>query len=211
MNPELKQRLVGAAVLFFLAGLLWVLLFDFDTPELELTPPVTIIPAMPIIEAVVVEPATPFYDDSSSGPSTPLDLASTAVVPVTKNSKHTVPSAELSVLLGDAPLPKPIANKHRYVDQDDRPRLDAEGVPISYVLQLGSFNRFNNADKLRHQLINEYQFRAYVMPKVEMGDGPYKVLVGPVLTYAEVKRLAVKVKQVANVTDIIIKRFGDTQ
>jgi hypothetical protein len=44
-----------------------------------------------------------------------------------------------------------------------------------------------------------------------MAKGPYKVLVGPVLTYAEVEILAAELKKTAQVKEAIIKRFGDTQ
>ena len=203
VTPELKQRLVGAAVLLFLAGLLWVLLFDFEASEREVSSAV-VIPSMPTIEAVVVEPATPFYndrvDDSTSNSSVIADVA---------NDKAS--SSELSELLGDSPDPKPIANKTHYVDQANRPRLDAQGVPVTYVVQLGSFKQFDNANKLRDKLVNNYQFKAYLEPKVEMGEGPYKVLVGPVLTYADAKSLAVELKNKAEITSTMIKRFGDTQ
>ena len=109
MTPELKQRLVGAAVLLFLAGLLWVLLFDFEASEREVSPPVSI-PPMPTIEPVVFEPATPFYndrvDDSASNSSVEAD-----------GVNELASSSELSELLGDSPDPKPIANKTHYVDQ----------------------------------------------------------------------------------------------
>ena len=215
MTPELKQRLVGAAVLLFLAGLLWVLLFDFEASEREISPPTVIASPMPTIEAVVVEPATPFYndrsDDSVSTPSAKVSKVSPSVAAIDELSKEKSSSPELSDLLGNAPDPKPIANKTRYVDQQDRPRLDAQGVPIAFVVQLGSFSRFDNADKLRNQLVNDHQFKAYLEPKVEMAKGPYKVLVGPVLTYAEVEILAAKLKKTAEVKEAIIKRFGDTQ
>ena len=202
MTPELKQRLVGAAVLLFLAGLLWALLFDFDAPERELTSLVLVPPAMPVIEEVIVEPATPFYDGTSTD--------SVSAISISTLPEQASGSTELSNLLGEAPAPKTIADKNHSVDQKDRPRLDAQGIPIAFVVQLGSFNRFDNADKFRNQLVNDYHFKAYLEPKVEMGDGPYKVLVGPALTYSDVSKLADDLKKITEVKDVIIKRFGDT-
>ena len=203
MTPELKQRLVGAAVLLFLAGLLWLLLFDFDASEREVSLSVAI-PPMPTIEAVIVEPATPFYNDKANDSTSNSSVEADGV-------NEQASSSELSVLLGDSPDPKPIANKTHHVDQASRPRLDEQGVPVAYVVQLGSFKRFDNANKLRDKLVNDYQFKAYLEPKVEMGEGPYKVLVGPVLTYADAKSLAVELKNKAEITSTMIKRFGDTQ
>ena len=203
VTPELKQRLVGAAVLLFLAGLLWVLLFDFEASEREVSSAV-VLPSMPTIGPVVVEPATPFYNNSTDDP-----ISNSSVMEDVANDKAS--SSQLSELLNDSPDPKPIANKTYYVDQASRPRLDAQGVPVAYVVQLGSFKQFDNANKLRGKLVNNYQFKAYLEPKVEMGEGPYKVLVGPVLTYADAKSLAVELKNKAEITSTMIKRFGDTQ
>ena len=92
MTPELKQRLVGAAVLLFLAGLLWVLLFDFEASEREISPPTVIASPMPAIEAVVVEPATPFYndrsDDSVSSPSAKVSKVSPSVAAIDELSNE---------------------------------------------------------------------------------------------------------------------------
>jgi DedD protein len=203
VTPELKQRLVGAAVLLFLAGLLWLLLFDFDASEREVSPSVAI-PPMPTIEAVVVEPATPFYNDKANDSTSNSSVEADGV-------NEQASSSELSELLGDSPDPKPIANKTHYVDHASRPRLDEQGVPVAYVVQLGSFKRFDNANKLRDKLVNGYQFKAYLEPRVEMSEGPYKVLVGPVLTYADAKSLAVELKNKAEITSTMIKRFGDIQ
>ena len=117
----------------------------------------------------------------------------------------------MSKLLGNSPDPKPIANKTHYVDQASRPRLDEQGVPVAYVVQLGSFKQFDNANKLRDKLINDYQFKTYLEPRVEMSEGPYKVLVGPVLTYANAESLVVELKNKAEITSTIIKRFGYVQ
>ena len=203
MTPELKQRLVGAAVLLFLAGFLWVLLFDFEASEREVSSPVAI-PPMPTIEPVVFEPATPFYDNKAN------DSVSNSSVEVDGvNEKASL--SELSELLGDSPDPKPIANKTHYVDQASRPRLDEQGVPVTYVVQLGSFKQFDNANKLRDKLVNDYQFKAYLEPRVEMGEGPYKVLVGPVLTYADASSLAVDLKKKTEIKSTMIKRFGNVR
>ena len=190
-------------MLIFLAGLLWVLLFDFEAPEREVSQPVSI-PPMPTIEPVVFEPATPFYNDKTN------DSASNSSVEADVVNEQ-ASSPELSELLGDSLDPKPIANKTHYVDQASRPRLDEQGVPIAYVVQLGSFKQFDNANKLRDKLINDYHFKAYVEPRVEMSEGPYKVLVGPVLTSADAKSLAVELKNKAKITSTMIKRFGDAQ
>ena len=201
MTPELKQRLVGAAVLLFLAGLLWVLLFDFEGSKPEVSPPVAI-PPMPTIEPVVVEPATPFYNDKTNDPASNSSVEADGI-------NEQASSSELSELLGDSPDPKPIANKTHYVDQASRPRLDEQGVPVAYVVQLGSFKQFDNANKLRYELVNDYEFKAHLEPPIEMGEGPYKVLVGPVLTYADAKSLVFELKNKAEITSTMIKRLDE--
>ena len=203
MTPELKQRLVGAAVLLFLAGLLWVLLFDFEASERKVSPLIAI-PPMPSIEVVVVEPATPFFNDKANDSSSNSSVKADGV-------NEQASSSELSKLLGNSPDLKPIANKTYYGDQSTRPRLDEKNVPVAYVVQLGSFKQFDNANKLRDKLVNDYQFKAYLEPRVEMGEGPYKVLVGPVLTKADAESLVFELKDKAEISSTMIKRFGYVQ
>lgn len=193
MNSELKQRLVGAGVLLILAGLLWPLLFDFDQREAE-EAPILAIPVMPVVEKVQVAKPKP-------------------VLPAAKPKAVSSASKKqnLKALLSDTPKPAPIAGKPKNkIDDTDRPRLDKQGVPVSFVVQTGRFKRWSNADALRNKLINN-KHKAYIKPAVSTSSGPYTVLIGPLLTYAQAETVVAKVKAQTSIKDAMIKRFGSVK
>lgn len=217
MNEALKQRLVGAGVLLILAGLLWPLLFDFDEPVLELAPP-SQIPPMVKVEPVIVQPARKRTtlkshiqekkESESKNASSAKQIAAKASA---TGSKVEVSSQDqgLSELIANLPKPPLPAGKDQYKDRlakKDRPRLDANGIPVSFVVQIGTFKRWENADGLRDKLIKK-QLKAYTRPANSASDGPYQVLVGPVLTYAQAEDVAADVKSRFKINDAIINRF----
>ena len=193
LNSELKQRLVGAGVLLILAGLLWPLLFDFDQGE-AVKPPALAIPAMPVVEKVQVAKPKPV-----------LPSAKPKVIP-SANKKQ-----PLTALLSDSPKPAPIAGKPaNKIDDANRPRLDKQGVPVSFVVQVGRFKRWSNADALRNKLISN-KHKAYIKPAVSSASGPYTVLIGPLLTYAKAEAVVSQVNTQTTVKDAMIKRFGSVK
>ena len=191
LNSELKQRLVGAGVLLILAGLLWPLLFDFDQRDV-VEPPALAIPSMPVVNKKV----------QVAKPKPVLPTVKPRVIPSSTKKQP------LKALLTDTTEPAPIARKASNTIADaDRPRLDKQGVPVSFVVQVGRFQHWSNADALRNKLINN-KHKAYIKPAVSSASGPYTVLVGPLLTYAKAETVVSKVKGQTSVKDAMIKRFG---
>ena len=204
MNEALKQRLVGAGVLLILAGLLWPLLFDFDEPVLELAPP-SQIPPMAEVQAVIVQPAS-----KSTTLKRHMEVKQPSAKPAT--SEQAIPD-DLTELISNLPDPPPPSGKAKYqgqIDQQDRPRLDGNGIPVSFVVQVGTFKRWSNADSLRDKLI-EKELKAYTRPTTSVSGGPYQVFVGPVLTYAQAEGITADVQSRFKVNDAIIKRFRSQQ
>lgn len=225
MNDALKQRLVGAGVLLILTGLLWPILFDFDQPVLEIAPP-SQIPPRNLIEPVAVAAAEKRQHESERknesaavGKQNKASLgAQTETRETAKNNSNTESnsdddSEDLAALIADIPAPAAPAGKNKYqarVAEQDRPRLDADGIPVSLVVQVGTFSKWENADKLRDRLIVE-AFKAYTKPTTSTTAGPYQVFVGPVLTYAQAQRVVGDVKAQFKLNDAIIKRFRNQQ
>jgi len=202
LNDALKQRLVGAGVLLILACLLWPILFDFDD-TLELDAPPSEIPAMPTIEKVQVEPPKPKAQIKSTAKLEPSSKASSTASDGKANS--------LEALISDAPKPPPVAGKSsNSISESQRPRLDDQGVPVSFVVQVGTFKNWSNADALRNKLIKNGQ-KAYTTPAVSALPGPYTVLIGPVLTYDKAQKAVADVKRQTSIKDAIIKRFRSVQ
>ena len=193
MNSELKQRLVGAGVLLILAGLLWPLLFDFDQREAFEAPALTI-PTMPVVKKVPV-----------AKPKAVLTAAKPRVVPSSTQKQP------LKALISDTAKPASIAGKPtNKINDADRPRLDKQGIPVSFVVQVGRFKRWSNADALRNSLIKN-KHKAYITPAISTYSGPYTVLIGPLLTFAKAEAVANKVKLQTPIKDPMIKRFGSVK
>jgi DedD protein len=193
LNSELKQRLVGAGVLLILAGLLWPLLFDFDQRE-ALEAPALTIPSMPVVKKVPVAKPKPV-----------LPAAKPKVIPSSTKKQP------LKALISDTAKPAPIAGKAaNEINDADRPRLDTQGVPVSFVVQVGRFKRWSNADALRSSLISN-KHKAYIKPAISTSPGPYTVLIGPLLTYAKAEAVVNKVKVQTPIKDAMIKRFGSVK
>lgn len=216
LNDGLKQRLVGAGVLLILAGLLWPLLFDFEDRE-DLQAPASDMPAMPLVEKVVVEKPAPTVRDDDEADKALQGRAAQAVADAKAQSQASGDDNDkaasnnqqaFEALIKDTPRPKPVAGKTKYtVEPTARPRLDANGVPVSFVVQVGTFKNWSNADALRQKLIDQ-GLKAYASPAVESQAGPYRILVGPVLTYEKAESIVADIKGRTSIKDAIIKRFG---
>jgi len=193
LNSELKQRLVGAGVLLIMAGLLWPLLFDFDQRE-ALEAPALIIPTMPVVKKVQV-----------AKPKAVLPAAKPREIPSSTQKQP------LKALISDTAKPAPIAGKPtNKINDAERPRLDKQGIPVSFVVQVGRFTRWSNADALRNSLIKN-KHKAYITPAISTSSGPYTVLVGPLLTFAKAEAVVNKVKLQTPIKDPMIKRFGSVK
>lgn len=180
-------------MLLILAGLLWPLLFDFDE-RLSLEAPASQIPPMPVSS----------MPEAGSTDTRPVAVPKKVVASPADDKPEKV--ADLQSL----PEPAPPAGKKRYSNQvasDDRPRLDAEGIPVSFVVQVGTFSQWQNADRLRKQLVDKGH-KAYTRPAVSTAPGPYKVMVGPLLTIARANAVAAEVKTRFKVNDAMVLRFS---
>ncbi len=203
MNDELKQRLVGAGVLLILAGLLWPLLFDFDE-RLSLEAPSSEIPPMAKVAKVEIAQPKPRKPITKILPSTAKPKSKVAIDGKAQN---------LSTLLTGVPTPPPIAGKPQYantVSDEQRPRLDKQGIPVSFVVQVGTFKNWSNANGLRDKLLTK-KLKAYIKPVSSLSPGPYTVLVGPVLTFANAKQIKSTVGSQFQLNDALIKRFRSLQ
>lgn len=193
MSDALKQRLMGAAVLMIFSGLLWPLLFDFEQRP-EAMPAIPPAPEVAVVE--VVEPAAIVRESQSAVKSTPQVAGDVANSP--------------QALLDEVPRPAAIGGREgqpAVLSDAQRPRLDEQGVPLAFVVQVGSFSQWENAEALRSRLL-EKELKAYIEPPLSTVSGPYAVLVGPSLTLARAEQLAEKIERQLALKETIIKRFG---
>lgn len=194
MREEIKKQLVGLLVLLILFGLLWSLLFSNNRQADNLAPKLDI-PKLAPLENILFEEAAPVYP-----------VENTRVL----NKSFEKDDDSLDNLIAGEPLPPPVAGDVTHtINTNKRPRLDKNGIPISFLVQVGRFDEYGNADNLRNILIDKYEMKAFLKPSTPSLNQQYTVYLGPVLTYEDALIIKNIVKNDIKINDVFIKRFGD--
>jgi len=222
LNQPLKNRLVGAAVLLIAAGLLWPLLFDFDEAMLpeplvldipdadsavekaKRSPEFAELKSIDRAEVSSTEPASKATVNASTEPAENINAKKDEAVlkDVVSKESASKENSENTVARKSSTITRTSSE-----DSELTPHLDERGVPVAYVVQVATFGRWDNADRLRNDLIKS-QYKAYTRPETSSQTGPYRVLVGPLLTYADAKQASEEIKEQYRIPDTFIRKFG---
>ncbi len=152
MNESMKQRMVGVLVLLALTTLLLPVLFDFEgsyTVDTRST-----IPAAPDIKPVEIKKAGPIKGATTVTPHEEMFRFDKS-----RELAEQSPSDE-SVL------------------QDQPSGLNAEGIPLAWVVQIASFSDAEKAQALNQRLLDD-GYKAYSRRVIVGGETNYRVYVGP--------------------------------
>jgi DedD protein len=183
VNEVLKQRLIGALILLALAVIFWPIIFvEPGSEEVdrrgEMPPP-------PGLAATPVGPPDPV----GLRQSPPIMLEEPAVA---------VPEPEPEPDRAQVPPPpepaqeaEPAAVSPGVPVRDEAPeqlRLDENGVPLAWVLQVASVSSGDKAEDLRGRLL-ALGHKAYVEQASVNGRALYRVYVGPKFERAALERL----------------------
>jgi DedD protein len=177
LDSGLKQRIVGALVLLALMVIFIPMLLSrqddmqrvvVDAPSMPQTP------TMPQVELESVSVPQAQLLPEEPVPMTTSELAAVAP-PAVAPAKSVLPTAAPV-----APAPKPIAVE----PTAPASRLDANGLPVSWSIQLASLSSRAGADTLQKTL-RAAGYNAYVRNV----EGMNRVFVGPVIERAEADRL----------------------
>lgn len=200
MDPQLKQRLVGAAVLVSLAVLVVPVLLDGgyrDTtrPRRDMAP-------MPPDRFEEVAPALPsaVSEELAAGPSaTPdvlADTARTAAIPGTDELPAEAPEEAASAV----PVAKPVppAQLPAAAPAAAGPRAER------WAVQLGSFASRDNAEGLLRRM-REAGVQGFVLPLREGGRTAFRVRAGPVEGRAEAERLRKQLEDSQGIRGMLVR------
>lgn len=179
LDKVFKQRMIGALVLIALAVIFLPMLFSRqeEMRQVRVDPPAA--PQAPLVPEVKVEPVpvpepqmlpqepVP-SDEEMAQPSMPIAPAPAPAKPAVA-AKPATPAPAVAT----APA-KP----------DTTPRVDPNGLPVSWSIQLASLSNRAGADNLQKSLRSQ-GFNAYV----RSADGKNRVFVGPLVERAEAERL----------------------
>ncbi|MBK5343186.1 SPOR domain-containing protein [Pseudomonas sp. RSB 5.4] len=192
LDKAYKQRMVGALVLVALAVIFLPMLFSRQDEQRQVTVDAPAAPQAPAVPQVQLEPVAvpepqalpqepvPSDDEvaEQSAPSMPIAAApAPAPAPVAK------PVAPAPVAK-PAPAPaQPIAAAPAKPDTTQS-RVDANGLSVSWSVQLASLSSRASAESLQKTLRSQ-GYNAYI----RSADGKNRVFVGPLIERAEADRL----------------------
>ncbi|MEW6353320.1 MAG: SPOR domain-containing protein [Pseudomonadota bacterium] len=226
-DSQLKQRLIGAAVLIVLAVIFLPMLLDGDVgsalaptnippkPETEFVSKVTPLDEVP--PAAADEPpqaqaefppaeslaAAPAMPPAASAPVAQV-ANETVATPPAENSEPQAPPKPAAEKTPDSVPPAASTAKTDAPPKPAAPRADTKRMDVdAWVVQLGSFSSEQNASKLRDQL-RDKGYSAFVETVAGSGGGKvFRVRVGPELERARAEAVRDKLEKELKIKGIV--------
>ena len=189
LDKVFKQRMVGALVLIALAVIFLPMLFSRQDEQRQVQVDAPTAPQAPVMPQVQVEPVpVPEPQVIEQEPELPVEQA---VVAAPKPAPAPAPAPVApAVSKPVAPAKPPAVTPAQTVAQPPakldttQKRVDPNGLPISWSIQLVSLSNRASADNLQKTLRNQ-GYNAYV----RSSGGMNRVFVGPLLERAEADRM----------------------
>ena len=220
MNTILKQRLIGALILVALGVVFWPIIF-VDTGD-QAGPANTPMPAPPGVDTTPIsapdtaglrttQPATAQVESDTeeqaaleqaqaNAPDGDVEPESAAdVAPISTEEEGSVEETVVDV----APVPTPAPERPR-TEAPAKPEIDAEGVPVAWILQVASVSTREKANALRDSLIAD-EHKAYVKQIRRDDKVLYRVYVGPKFEKAQLERIKPAVDSEHGVSSLIVR------
>ncbi|TWC50200.1 DedD protein [Pseudomonas sp. SJZ080] len=196
LDKAYKQRMVGALVLVALAVIFLPMLFSRHDEQRQVTVEAPAAPQAPSVPQVQVEPVVvpepqalpqepvPSDDDIAQQEEPSLPIAPTApVAPAPAAKPVTPPPAPAPVNKPTTAPSQPITAAPGKPDTTQS-RVDANGLSVSWSVQLASLSSRASAESLQKDLRSQ-GYNAYI----RTADGKNRVFVGPLIERAEADRL----------------------
>ncbi|WP_346399131.1 SPOR domain-containing protein [Pseudomonas syringae] len=213
LDNVFKQRMVGALVLIAVAVIFLPMLFtrEDETRQVQVEAPAA--PQAPAAAQVRVDPVpvpepqvlpqepVPGDDDMSSNqpPAMPIAPAPTAqtapAAPASKPAAKPAPAPAPATATAAAPAATPAPAKPAAPAG-----VDANGLSISWSVQLASMSNRANADNLQKTLRTQ-GYNAYI----RTADGVNRVFVGPLIERAEADRLRDQLDKQQKLKGIVVR------
>jgi len=199
LDKVIKQRMVGALVLVALAVIFLPMLFTKEDELRQVKVEAPAAPAVPALPQVQVEPVQVpepqvIPDESvaaqpQTAPSTPIAPAPSAPVaaapaPAQEAPKPSTPVPAPAPASKPAAAPAPAVAAAKPAAPAQASKVDSNGLPVSWSVQLASLSNRASADSLQKTLRSQ-GYNAYV----RSADGMNRVFVGPLIERAEAERL----------------------
>jgi DedD protein len=216
LNDVLKQRLVGALVIVVLTVIFWPMIFV--GPEGEPLDRNTQVPRIPSLKQMQLDAPEPLQgiapvalaSSTETGESQAVDskrsVEAASVIPK-ENAKPVAESAATveKDALPDASTNVKNANSSQEKPQPDpAPRLDKQGIPIAWALQVVSVGKQEKAETLVQELL-DMGYKGY-FKAVSHDDGTlYRVYLGPKFERGKVQEAKLVIDKKFRVNSIVTR------
>ncbi|EJM20231.1 hypothetical protein PMI21_01138 [Pseudomonas sp. GM18] len=211
LDKAYKQRMVGALVLVALAVIFLPMLFSRQDEQRQVTVDAPAAPHAPSVPQVQIEPvavpepqALPQEPVPSDDEIAEQQVPSTPIAPTAPVAP--APSAAKPVTPPPAPVAKPVpAPAQPIAVAPAKPvatpsRVDANGLSVSWSVQLASLSSRESAESLQKTLRSQ-GYNAYI----RSSDGKNRVFVGPLIERAEADRLRDLLSRQQNLKGFVVR------
>ena len=214
LDKAYKQRMVGALVLVALAVIFLPMLFSRQDEQRQVTVDAPAAPQAPSVPPVQVEPVVvpepqalpqePVPSDEELAeqpvaPSTPIAPAPATPAPATP-SKPSVAPVPVPATPAVKPAPSQPITAAPAKPDTTQSRVDANGLSVSWSVQLASLTSRESAENLQKTLRSQ-GYNAYI----RSADGKNRVFVGPLIERAEADRLRDLLSRQQNLKGFVVR------
>ncbi|PVZ55554.1 cell division protein [Pseudomonas sp. B1(2018)] len=216
LDKAYKQRMVGALVLVALAVIFLPMLFSRQDEQRQVTVEAPAAPQAPALPQVQVEPVAVPEPQALPQEPVPSDdeiAQQESAVPAVPVAPAPAPAAK-PVTPPPAPAPAPVpalaakpatAPAQPITAAPGKPdttqsRVDANGLSVSWSVQLASLANRESAEKLQKTLRSQ-GYNAYI----RTADGKNRVFVGPLIERAEADRLRDLLNRQQNLKGFVVR------
>lgn len=212
LDKGMKQRMVGALVLVALAVIFLPMLFTREDELRQVRVEAPEAPAMPSLPQVQVEPVQvpepQALPEQSEQPSVVVDESTAPVTAPSQPIAPVVTVAPAAQPKPQTPVPTPPVAKVEARPAPAAPaakpaapsKIDANGLPVSWSIQLASLSNRAGAENLQKTLRSQ-GYNAYI----RSADGMNRVFVGPLIERAEAERLRDVINRQQNLKGIVVR------
>ena len=210
LDKAYKQRMVGALVLIALAVIFLPMMFSRQDEQRQVTVEAPAAPHAPAVPQVQVEPvvvpepqALPQEPVPSDDEIAQQEAPSAPIAPV-------APVAPAPAAKPVTPVPVPAAKPTTAPSQPitaapgkpdtTQSRVDANGLSVSWSVQLASLSSRASAESLQKSLRSQ-GYNAYI----RTADGKNRVFVGPLIERAEADRLRDLLSRQQNLKGFVVR------
>jgi DedD protein len=212
LDKAYKQRMVGALVLIALAVIFLPMMFSRQDEQRQVTVEAPAAPHAPSVPQVQVEPvvvpepqALPQEPVPSDAEIAQQEAPSAPIAPVAP-----VAPAPAAKPVTPVPVPVPAAKPTTAPSQPitaapgkpdtTQSRVDANGLSVSWSVQLASLSNRASAESLQKSLRSQ-GYNAYI----RTADGKNRVFVGPLIERAEADRLRDLLNRQQNLKGFVVR------